>query len=106
MEKCILSYVGNNLVTKINTINNIKLRIKTNEVKLGLIVKIKNVEPIVGWIIKLLRDALPNLEIYFIDDSIENIKSVFKIRDKKIHIYYINKYKNPKEYLIKILKNI
>lgn len=109
LDICIISYIGHNLVTKANTINNIIPRIKSNEVKLGIIVYNKNNKPIVGtkgWIIKLLRESLPNLIIYFIDDSIQNIKSVFKVKDHNIHIYYINKFNNPKQYLKKILYSL
>jgi hypothetical protein len=73
------------------------------------LVFIKNTQPIIrtkGWIIKIIKELLPNLEIIFIDDSIDNIKCVNKIKNDNIHLYYIHKNKNPKKYLIKLLSQL
>ena len=98
LDKCIISYIGGNINTFGNTINSIISRIQSNEIKLGILVYNKNkilIEGTKGWFVKNIREILPNLEIYFIDDSIINIKCINKIKDNKIHLYYINKYKQP-----------
>jgi hypothetical protein len=109
LPKCIISYVGKNKNTLGSTINSILKRIKMDEVKLGIIVHTKNIMPIEGtkgWIINLINEILPNLEIYFIDDSIVNIKCVSKIKNNKIHVYFINNKNKPKNKINRILKNI
>ena len=109
LNKCIISFIGGNPNTLGSTINSIVPRIQSGEIKLGILVYTKNNIPIVGtkgWIIKIMREVLPNLEIYIIDDSIINIRCIDKVKDKNIHIYYIDKNKQSKIKLNNILLNI
>ena len=47
-----------------------------------------------------------NIKIHFIDDSEKNITCVDNVKSNNIKIYYIDKHKNPKIYLTKILNKI
>ena len=91
LNKCIISFIGGNPNTLGSTINSIVPRIQSGEIKLGILVYTKNNIPIVGtkgWIIKIMREVLQNLEIYVIDDSIINIRCIENVNAKNIHIYY------------------
>ena len=109
LNKCIISYIGSNLNTFGSTINSIVPRIQSGEVKLGIIVHVKNIQPIIGtkgYIINLISKILPKLKIYFIDDSLVNIKCVNHIKNNNIYTYYINKRYYPKYKLNKCLYKI
>ena len=109
LDKCIISYIGKNPNTLGSTINTIVSRIKSKEVKLGIIVYIKNealLEGTKGFVINLLINTLPELIIYFIDDSIVNIKCVNNIKNNNLFTYFINKKYYPKNKLNKLLYKI
>ena len=80
-----------------------------NEIILGIIVYNKNTVPSCGtkgWIISKFIDINKNIKIFFIDDSIKNIKCVDNVKSKNIISYYVNKHENPKVYLTDILNKI
>ena len=104
----IISYIGGSPKTIQNTTNTIKTRIISGEIILGIIVYKKDNVPSCGtkgWIISKFIDINKNIKIHVIDDSMKNIKCINNIKSNNISTYYINKYKNPKEYLTKILKS-
>jgi len=106
-NKCIISFIGGSPNTLGNTINSIIPRIQSGEVKLGILVYNKNDNPIEGtkgFIIKIILEILPDLEIYFIDDSKININCVEKLNDNRINLFYIDKHKEPKLQLTNIFK--
>jgi hypothetical protein len=109
LPKCVISYIGGSPKTIFNTTNTIKSRILSNEIILGIIVYKKNNIPSCGtkgWIISKFIDVNKNIEIHFIDDSRKNIQCIENIKSNNIKTYYINKYKNPKKYLTKVLNLI
>ena len=109
LPKCVISYIGGNPETIINTINTIKPRILSGELILGIIVYNKNNIPTCGtkgWIISKIIDVNKNMNIYFIDDSMKNIECVENVKSDNIKTYYINKFKNPKKYTTKVLSRI
>ena len=59
-----------------------------------------------GWIISKFLDVKKNINIYFIDDSKKNIECIDNIKSNNIKTYYINKKRNPKKYLTRILSII
>ena len=109
LPKCVISYIGGNPETIRNTINTIKPRILSEELILGIIVYNKNDNPTCGtkgWIISKIMEVNENMNIHFIDDSKKNIQCVENIKSANIKTYYINKYKNPKQYTTKVLSRI
>ena len=109
LPKCVISYIGGNPKTILDTTNTIKSRILSNEIIFGIIVYTKNIMPICGtkgWIISKFLDVKNNIKIYFIDDSKKNIECIDNIKSNNIKTYYINKKSNPKKYLTRILNNI
>ena len=109
LPTCIISYIGGNPKTILNTTNTIKSRIISDKIILGIIVYKKNNIPSCGtkgWIISKFSDINKNIKIYFIDDSKKNIECVNSIKSNNIISYYINKYNNPKKYLNKLLNKI
>jgi hypothetical protein len=75
----------------------------------GIIVYTKDSMPVCGtkgWIISIIKKETLIKTIYFIDDSRKNIECVKNLNDHNIRTYYIDKRRNPKEYLIKLLKKI
>ena len=106
LQKCVISYIGGNPKTIENTTNSIKKRLETNEIILGIIVYNKDLIPSLGtkgWIISKIINIIKNIKIHFIDDSKKNIECVNNIKSDNIITYFINKYKNPKIYLNKLL---
>lgn len=106
LPKCIISYIEENPKTILNKINTIKKRLFSNEIILGIIVYTKNNIPssgTKGWIISKIIDVNQNIKIHFIDDSEKNIQCVDNLKSNNVKSYYINKNKNPKTYLTKIL---
>ena len=92
LPKCIISYIGGNMKTIQNTIDNITPRILSNEIILGIIVYTKNREPICGtkgWMLSLISTNVR--KIHFIDDDMANIQSADNIKNKAIKTYFINK---------------
>ena len=80
-----------------------------HELILGIIVYNKNNMPTCGtkgWIISKIIEINENINIHFIDDSKKNIECVENIKSNNINTYYINKYKNPKQYTTKVLNRI
>lgn len=69
--------------------------IKSGELIAGIIVYTKNRMPICGT-----KNSI------FIDDSMKNIECVKNINDNNITTYYIDKKRNPKPHLIKLLRNL
>lgn len=109
LPKCVISYIGGNPKTIFDTTNIIKSRIMSGEIILGIIVYNKNNIPSCGtkgWIISKFIDVNKNMQIYFIDDSKKNIECVGGVKYDKLKTFYINKNKNPKKYLIKILNEL
>jgi len=109
LPKCVISYIGGNPTTLSNTINTIRPRIISNEIILGIIVYRKNDIPTCGtkgWIISKILDINKKIQIHFIDDSRKNIQCIENIQSGNVRTYYINKKKNPKRYLTKILSSI
>jgi hypothetical protein len=111
LDKCIISYIGGSKKTFVNVVNDIVPRIKSNEVKLGIIVYTKDEKPICGtkgWVLSMLQSINPKLTIYFIDDSSINVKCV-KNTNSNIKTYFINKFDKkvlPKMQLVNILEKI
>jgi hypothetical protein len=104
-----LGDIGGKEKTIINTTNIIKSRIEKNEIILGIIVYKKNNLPTCGtkgWILSKIIDSNNKIKIIFIDDSKKNIECVENINANNIKTYFVNKYKNPKYYLTKLLNNI
>jgi len=109
LPKCVISYIGGNPNIIRNTTNTIKPRILSDELILGIIVYNKNNMPTCGtkgWIISKIIEINENINIHFIDDSKKNIECVENIKSNNINTYYINKYKNPKQYTTKVLNRI
>ena len=109
LPKCVISYISGNPKTITNTINTMRPRLLTDEIILGIIVYNKNETPTCGtkgWILSKIIESNNKIKIHFIDDSKKNINCVNNINSKNIITYFINKYKNPKEYLTKILNKI
>jgi hypothetical protein len=109
LPKCVISYIGGSPKTILNTTNIIKSRLISNEIILGIIVYKKDSIPSCGtkgWIISKFIDANKNIKIHFIDDSKKNIQCVDNVKSNNIKTYYINKNKNPKKYLTRILNDI
>ena len=109
LPKCVISYIGGSPKTIFNTTNIIRSRILSNEIILGIIVYKKNNIPSCGtkgWIISKFIDVNKNIEIHFIDDSRKNIQCIDNVKSNNIKTYYINKHKNPKKYLTKVLNLI
>ena len=109
LPKCVISYIGGKEKTIIDTTNAIKSRIMSDEIILGIIVYNKNNIPSCGtkgWIISKFADVNKNIKIHFIDDSKKNIQCIENIKSDNIKTHYINKYKNPKKYLTKLLNTI
>lgn len=109
LPKCVISYIGGSPKTILETTKTIRKRILSNEVLLGIIVYKKNSFPTSGtkgWIISKISNIYTNMKIYFIDDSKKNIECVDNIKSDKITTYYINKRKNPKKYLSKIINKL
>ena len=76
LPKCVISYIGGNPETIINTINTIKPRILSGELILGIIVYNKNNIPTCGtkgWIISKIIDVNKNMNIYFIEKLIKKL---------------------------------
>ena len=113
LPKCIISYLGNNPKTKYTTTKSIKSRLKSNEILLGILVYTKDEYPSCGtkgWVInKILTTNLNIKKIYFIDDSITNIKCINNINNPNIITHFIDKRSKiepPKVQLDKILNLI
>lgn len=109
LPKCVISYIGGKPKTILDTTNAIKSRLMTNEIILGIIVYKKNSIPSCGtkgWIISKFIDINKNIKIHFIDDSKKNIECIDNINSGNIKTYFINKHKNPKIYLTKILNTL
>ncbi len=109
LPKCVISYIGGNPKTILETTKTIRKRILSNEVLLGIIVYKKNSAPTCGtkgWIISKISDTYANMKIHFIDDSKKNIECVNNIKSYRIATYYINKRNNPKKYLLKIINKL
>ena len=115
LPKCIISYIGGKPETIKNTIDEIKPRVLSNEIIMGIIVYNKDNNPTCGtkgWIIKTIKAINNNMTIHFIDDSMKNINCVNNVSDKDIHTYFIDKFINkqnnmiPKEQLSYILNKI
>jgi hypothetical protein len=109
LPKIVISYIGGKPKTILDTTNTIKSRLMTNEIFLGIIVYKKNDVPSCGtkgWIISKFIDINKNIKIHFIDDSEKNITCVDNVKSNNIKTYYIDKHKNPKIYLTKILNKI
>lgn len=109
LPKCVISYIGGNPKTISDTTSIIKSRLSSGEIILGIIVYNKNNLPSCGtkgWIISKFIDVNKNIQIYFIDDSKKNIECVENVKSANIKTFYINKNKNPKKYLTKILDGL
>ena len=109
LPKIVISYIGGKPKTILDTTTVIKSRLLTNDIILGIIVYKKNTVPSCGtkgWIISKFIDINKNIKIFFIDDSIKNIKCVDNVKSKNIISYYVNKHENPKVYLTDILNKI
>ena len=109
LPKCVISYIGGKEKTILDTTSTINSRLKSNEIIFGIIVYNKNNTPSCGtkgWIISKFIDVNKNIKIHFIDDSKKNIQCIDNVKSDNIKTYYINKKKNPKNYLTKILNTI
>jgi hypothetical protein len=109
LSKCVISYIGGNPTTVLNTTNTIKQRLLSGDIILGIIVYNKNDMPSCGtkgWIISKIINTHENIKIHFIDDSKKNIQCIENVKSNNVKTYYINKNKNPKEHLTKILNRI
>ena len=109
IQKCIISYIGGSPKTIKNTIETIRPRIQNKEILLGIIVYNKNTNPICGtkgWIISKILNINKIMNIIFIDDSMKNIQCIENVGSPNIKTYFINKNKEPKKYLSKLLYRI
>ena len=109
LPKIVILYIGGKPKTILDTTNTIKSRLMTNDIILGIIVYNKNTVPSCGtkgWIILKFIDINKNIKIHFIDDSEKNITCVDNVKSNNINTYYVDKHKNPKIYLTKILNKI
>ena len=109
LPKCIISYIGGSPKTIKSTIETIKPRVMSNEVIMGIIVYNKNNLPTCGtkgWIINKMLEHNDKLSIYFIDDSEKNVQCVNNVGSNKIKTFYVDKNKNPRKYLDKILLSL
>ena len=109
LPKCIISYIGGSPKTILNTTTTIKKRLLSDDIMLGIIVYNKNDIPSCGtkgWIVSKIINTHENIKIHFIDDSKKNIQCIDNVKSNNVKTYYINKKKNPKEYLTKILSRI
>lgn len=117
LPKCIISYIGGNMKTIQNTIDNITPRILSNEIILGIIVYTKKKEPICGtkgWILSLISTNVK--KIHFIDDDMTNVQCVNNYTESigkqdEIISYFIRKPSKqkpipPKVVIEKILEKI
>lgn len=108
--KIVISYIGGNPKTIGSTTNAIIKRIKSKEVLFGIIVYLKEPEPICGtkgWILSHLSSSNPGLKLHFIDDGKLNIQCVNKLVNPNI-ITYFHDSKNPnsKSNLTQLLEKI
>jgi hypothetical protein len=106
LDKCVISYISGNPKTIKNTIETVRPRILGREILLGIIVYNKDQYPVCGtkgWIISKILEINNNMNIYFIDDSKKNIVCVDNVKSSKIKTFFVNKYKNPKQHLHKLL---
>ena len=106
LNKCVISYISGSKKTIKNTIETIKPRIMSNEIIIGIIVYNKNRIPSCGtkgWIILKMLEHNNKLNIFFIDDSIKNIECVNNVKSDKIKTFYVDKHKNPRKHLDKLL---
>ncbi len=81
----------------------------SKEIIFGIIVYTKNTIPTCGtkgWIISKFIDVNKNIKIHFIDDSKKNIECIDNVKSENIKTYYINKKKNPKKYLSRLLNTL
>jgi len=109
LNKCVISYIGGNPITISNTISTIKPRIINDEILFGIIVYNKNHIPTCGtkgWIISKMLEVNNNIKIYFIDDSKKNIECVKNVNSPRIKTFYVNKHKDPKTHLDKLLNRL
>ena len=100
LPKCVISYIGGNPKTILDTTNAIKSRLMSDEIILGIIVYKKNNIPSCGtkgWIISKFIDVNKNIKIHFIDDSRKNIECIENVKSNNIKTYYINKKKKSKK---------
>lgn len=108
--KMVLSYIGGNPRTIGSTINAIIQRIKSKEVLFGIIVYLKESEPICGtkgWILSHLSSSNPGLKLHFIDDGKPNIQCVNKLANSNITTYFHDsKDPNSKSNLTQLLTKI
>ena len=92
LPKCIISYIGSNMMTLQSTIDMITPRILSNEIIFGVIVYTKHSEPQIGtkgWILSLMATIVR--KIHFIDDDMVNIQCANNIKNKAIKSYFITK---------------
>ena len=109
MSKCVISYIGGNIVTVKNTTETIKKRIIGGEVRLGIIVYRKDDRPLCGtkgWMIMRLLEVNDRMIIYFIDDSRRNVKCVNNVGSTRVKSYFVDKRKDPKGYLTRLLNKL
>jgi hypothetical protein len=108
--RIIISYIGGNPKTVGSTTNSIIQRILSKEIIFGIIVYLKNPEPICGtkgWILNHLIQSNPGLKLYFIDDGMTNIECVNKLSNTNIKTYFHNsKASNSKNVLTELLEKI
>ena len=109
MSKCVISYIGGNIVTVRNTTETIRKRIIGGEVRLGIIVYRKDDRPLCGtkgWMIMRLLEVNDKMIIYFIDDSRRNVKCVDNVGSSRVKSYYVDKRNDPKGYLTRLLDKL
>ena len=107
LPKCVISFIGGKKETVESTRASLIPRIKSGEIMAGIIVYTKDSMPVCGtkgWIISIIKKETSIKTIHFIDDSRKNIECVNNLEDPNIKTYYINKRRNPKQYLIKLLQ--
>lgn len=108
--KMVISYIGGNPKTIGSTVNSIIQRIKSKEVIFGIIVYLKQPEPICGtkgWVLSHLASANPGLKLHFIDDGMPNVQCVKKLENPNISTYFHDsKNPNSKSNLTQLLEKI
>lgn len=109
LPKCVISFIGGKKETIESTKATLIPRIKSGEIMAGIIVYTKDTMPVCGtkgWFISIIKKETSIKTIDFIDDSRKNIECVKNLNDPNIKTYYIDKKRNPKQYLIKIVKSL
>jgi hypothetical protein len=82
----IISFVGRYSETRANARDQIKTKIENNQIQAGILVFKKNSKPSNGKAVVIKNLIENNKNIYFIDDGIDNIIAVNKLKKEGINL--------------------